>query len=226
MIIDCISDLHGYYPKLDGGDLLIIAGDITANDTYNQWIEFLRWITDLNYRKVIFIGGNHDNLLTSPEECANIFTADNAPWHESRVEYLCDRGCEFEGLKIWGSPWSVIFPGVHPKCSAFMSSETILRKKFIKIPEKLDILVTHTPPQGILDINTDGKHCGSYELRAAVYEKNPKYHIFGHIHESHGTCETIIDTRKKRDSIFTTYINCSLVNERYKPTFQPKRIII
>ncbi len=30
MIIDCISDLHGYYPKLEGGDLLIVAGDLTA----------------------------------------------------------------------------------------------------------------------------------------------------------------------------------------------------
>lgn len=33
MIIDCISDLHGYYPELGGGDLLIVAGDLTARDT-------------------------------------------------------------------------------------------------------------------------------------------------------------------------------------------------
>ena len=32
MIIDCISDLHGFFPKLEGGDLLIIAGDLTARD--------------------------------------------------------------------------------------------------------------------------------------------------------------------------------------------------
>jgi hypothetical protein len=34
MIIDCIADLHGHYPKLDGGDLLIICGDLTARDQF------------------------------------------------------------------------------------------------------------------------------------------------------------------------------------------------
>jgi Icc-related predicted phosphoesterase len=36
MIIDCISDLHGAQPKLEGGDLLIVAGDLTARDTEQQ----------------------------------------------------------------------------------------------------------------------------------------------------------------------------------------------
>ncbi len=44
MVIDCIADLHGYYPNLDGGDLLIVAGDLTANDKSHQYIEFYKWI--------------------------------------------------------------------------------------------------------------------------------------------------------------------------------------
>lgn len=40
MIIDCISDLHGYFPKLQGGDLLLIAGDLTARDEPYQFEEF------------------------------------------------------------------------------------------------------------------------------------------------------------------------------------------
>jgi len=34
MIIDCISDLHGYTPSLSGGDVIIVAGDLTAKDTF------------------------------------------------------------------------------------------------------------------------------------------------------------------------------------------------
>ena len=36
MIIDCIADLHGHYPKLEGGDLLIVAGDLTAEHKYEE----------------------------------------------------------------------------------------------------------------------------------------------------------------------------------------------
>ena len=43
MIIDCISDPHGFYPKLKGGDLLLIAGDLTANDTQKEFDKFFQW---------------------------------------------------------------------------------------------------------------------------------------------------------------------------------------
>lgn len=32
MIIDCVGCLHGNFPKLDVGDLLIFTGDLTAQD--------------------------------------------------------------------------------------------------------------------------------------------------------------------------------------------------
>jgi len=51
MIIDCISDLHGYYPELEGGDLLIIAGDLIGHfDRINQSV------TNCNRLEVYYIG--------------------------------------------------------------------------------------------------------------------------------------------------------------------------
>ena len=49
MIIDCISDLHGFYPKLEGSDLLIIAGDLTARDTKDEYIVFCQKIRHSGY---------------------------------------------------------------------------------------------------------------------------------------------------------------------------------
>lgn len=64
MKIDCVSDLHGYYPDLEGGDILIVAGDLTAHDTRNEVALFDNWICTQKYYAKIVVGGNHDNVLT------------------------------------------------------------------------------------------------------------------------------------------------------------------
>lgn len=44
MKIDCLSDMHGYFPILDGGDLLLLAGDYCYNNRYNHFLEFMDWL--------------------------------------------------------------------------------------------------------------------------------------------------------------------------------------
>src|ERR1044071_9160006 len=63
MIIDCISDLHGFKPSLQGGDLLIVAGDLTARDTMQEHVDFLWWLDEQPYEKKIYIAGNHDGCI-------------------------------------------------------------------------------------------------------------------------------------------------------------------
>ena len=64
MIIDITSDLHSNYPFLQGGgDLLIIAGDLTSSDREKEYDDFWRWASYQDYKKVIVIAGNHDNFL-------------------------------------------------------------------------------------------------------------------------------------------------------------------
>ena len=68
-----------------------------------------------------------------------------------------------------------------------MLPEEQLKWKFKAIPSNLDILITHTPPKGILD-PTD---YGSEALRKRLNDINPKIHIFGHNHGGYGYKETI-----------------------------------
>lgn len=234
MIIDCVADLHGHYPKLEGGDLLIVAGDLTAREGTSEQMEFLSWVQNQKYTSKVFIAGNHDNWLTGlSHDKFSLFG----------VTYLCDSGTEFtyyidglpdedekflpsgkRTLKIWGSPWTLTFPGINPNCTAFTGDEELLTEKFALIPGDIDILVTHGPPCMIMDEvkwydfdhNSHIENVGSKSLSKRVHGINPKLHIFGHIHERYGTFE----------GLMIKFINCSHVNERYEPVNKPIRIIL
>lgn len=213
MIIDCISDLHGHYPELEGGDLLIVAGDLTARDTHGEYLRFFHWLHNQKYKHYIFIAGNHDTLIEKDEVPVSGL---------GNTTYLCDSGTEFEGLKIWGSPWTKTFPRINPKCTAFtLKTEMDLALKFEKIPLDIDILITHSPPHTILDKTIRGQHVGSRYLRA-WFEcvERPKLHVYGHIHESYGTVEIF----SEYNDAMVKLVNASHVNERYEPVNKPIRI--
>ncbi|HET6226055.1 MAG TPA: metallophosphoesterase, partial [Bacteroidia bacterium] len=168
----------------------------------------LGWLNLQSYKKKIFIAGNHDNNADKKFE-----------WDES-ISYLCDSSTEFEGLKIYGSPWTKTFPRMNPKCKAFtVDTEEELEGKWAIIPEDIDILITHSPPYGILDKNSKQEHCGSESLFKELYRIKPKLHVFGHIHESYG----ILGNLPEHYSI-NQFVNASHVNERYQPVNSPVRI--
>ncbi len=220
MKIDCISDLHGFQPELSGGDLLIIAGDLTAGDKTIQYENFFSWLRQQDYKKKIFISGNHDNQSMSQFD-----------WYDA--VYLHNTGTEFEGLKIWGSPDSLWFKGINKHCTAFTGDEAYLESKYNEIPHNVDILITHTPPFGVLDLIRDrsckcGYYCkmpvGSKSLLARLESDiKPKLHVFGHIHENGGKTMTY-----KRpgcgDENNTICVNASIMNQDYEPLNKPIRI--
>jgi Icc-related predicted phosphoesterase len=234
MIIDCISDLHGHYPKLEGGDLLIVAGDLTARDTALDHMQFQVWLHDQKYKKKVIIAGNHDNRLQQIP-----FEGIQRQYREMGEDYLCDSGTEFHGtksngevctMKLWGTPWTAQFPGINPKCCAFTENygcdtDYWLEEHWNFIPDDIDILITHCPPYDILDETFDGKKVGSKTLLAKSLKVAPKLHVFGHIHEEGGK-QFIFKRLGHGDENNTIYVNASHVNERYKPVNKPVRILL
>jgi Icc-related predicted phosphoesterase len=196
MLIDCISDLHGSYPTLPGGDLLIIAGDLTAHDMPAEYRIFSDWANDQDYEKIIVIGGNHDGWLQRH------YTPRSREWCPF-IDYLCDSGETFQGIHIWGSPWTPTFGKWH-----FMKDRgPDIKAQWDLIPANTDILITHGPPMGILDLVCRGEEVGCADLWQAVNRINPKAHIFGHVHEGYGHSA----------GHATQFVNCSHMNERYQP---------
>jgi Icc-related predicted phosphoesterase len=223
MIIDCVSDMHGSFPELEGGDLLILAGDHTSNDTIPAWKAFYDWFRAQKYRKKIMIAGNHDNHLQYhisdemyDKEFKQFFDDE-----ERFYDYLCDSGTEFEGLKLWGSPWTRWFSGVNPSCKAFMIySNQDLKKKWSLIPDDTDILITHSPPEGILDRhNSYMRPLGCGWLKEKVAQVQPLLHVFGHIHEGYGRHEWSWEPGKT-----TQFVNAAHMTREYEPTNKPIRI--
>lgn len=243
MKIDCLGCAHGSYGqlKLEGGDLLIITGDLTKRDEPEEFANFVGWLQNQKYKKKIVIAGNHDNFIRDNPHWADLI--------DLGFKYLCDSGTEFEyeeeiqedhkfkgsisykvkkKLKIWGSPWSLTFPNINPHCAAFTGDEDNLKEQYAKIPGDIDILITHSPPWGILDqIDTfsEGervdKHVGSISLRNMVLDRKRlpklKHHFFSHIHEKGGNM---------LDTTLTKFYNCSIMNENYRPVNKPFNIEI
>jgi len=239
LAITAISDLHGHHPRdLLGGDLLIICGDITASDKLVQWHKFYEWLRNQQYRKKVLIGGNHDRFLSQfassqeTRELFEMFGNDPDLQPDDDFEYLLDSGCEFEGLKIWGSPWSLSFEGINPHCRAFTGTDGDLRGKFDLIPDDVDILISLAPPFGTLDVNKWGGRCGSKALADRILDlKKLRLHFFGHIHESYGSCHAYYSTPDARNlDEFTPgghlSVNCSIMNANYSPVNGPFNIEI
>lgn len=213
MRVCCISDIHGNLIKdIPECDLLLIAGDLCP--VYNHQIDyqegwlrydFKYWLQKLPAKQIIFIAGNHDYVLQKRQwEMYKIFK-ENFPAH---ITYLFDESVEYEGLKIYGTPWQPYFYDW-----AFNLYEPELQEKFKNIPEGTNLLLCHGPPYGILDGAWDGrgKHAGSISLKERIMQVNPSHVIFGHIHESYGEV--------KQHGIH--FINCSVLDREYEYTNPP-----
>ena len=209
MLIDCISDLHGSYPALDGGRPAHCGGGFDGEGLFRRVNSICGLVGETGLQE-------EDCSSRQPQQPTSRKEDDFNP-----AEYLCDSGTEFEGLTIWGSPWTRYLEGINPSCCAFTkNTEEELAEKWRLIPSGIDILVTHSPPAGILDQTERKYRVGSTALREQLLRIKPRLHVFGHIHEAHGQDRE--EWGNKDGS--TTYVNAAHMNQDYKPVNKPIRI--
>jgi calcineurin-like phosphoesterase family protein len=187
----CISDTHNTRPPVPDGDVLLHAGDLTIGGTFAELRAQLDWLRHLPHRHKVVVAGNHDLLLDAafvarhPEKISSGegegASRDDLPWGDDII-YLDNSAAtlRFPGgrrsLSVYGSPWTPQFGNwafQHPPVREVWEGS---------VPPGTDILLTHGPPRGHLDL--EGKGCP--QLLREIWRARPRLVVFGHIHGGYG----------------------------------------
>jgi Icc-related predicted phosphoesterase len=188
MRIVAISDLHGWLPPdVPDCDLLVIAGDVCPDfrgagsrvwlrrmaERQADWLgaKLVPWLEQAPAREVVMCWGNHDDVGEVP-----------ALVPPMPAYLLTDEARDVQGLRVYGTPWTHFAP----ECWAFDLSLAGLAASTERIPDDVDLLVTHGPAYGVLDRVVDGRRAGSRALGDTIARVRPRAHVFGHIHEARG----------------------------------------
>lgn len=187
MKILAVSDVESpyyyeYYTpgKLDEFDLIIACGDLKR--------EYLEFLITLAHCPVLYVHGNHDDVLDKdpPGGCICI---------EDRI-YVCN------GVRILGLGGSYRYRNGNHMFTERQMARRVRRLWFqLRKYKGFDILVTHAPARHLGDMDSLS-HRG-FECFVKLLDKyRPRYFIHGHIHMNYGAD---IPRRTQREG--TTIIN-------------------
>jgi Icc-related predicted phosphoesterase len=209
-----LSDTHGLKFKEDrkpheSADVAIHCGDLTGDSKLHDFKQAIELLKEIEAPLKIVIAGNHDFSLDdsafeqkiteasrlAQEDLEDSIKAEYGDYGDARrlLHEARDQGIVFleEGsyqftldnsalLKVYASPytpttsnssdWGFQYGGAHE----------------FTIEKGTDIVVTHGPPHGIMDMTTERQRVGCPQLFAAVAKAQPKLHCFGHVHNSWG----------------------------------------
>jgi len=205
MQLTIISDTHSQEDQLGclSGDVLIHCGDMfnMFMDDSEDVERMDKWFGKQNFDLILCVGGNHDYELQK-----RVGYVDQ-PFRNA--VYLEGRSYEFGGFKFFGAPW---VPDLYGQ--AFYTGDTEIVEKWADIPHDVDVLITHTPAHGVLDVSSSGLVLGCKHLRKVIDRVKPGVHCFGHVHDSSGIYE----------GETTTFVNAALAGSGHKLVRQPYHI--
>ncbi|KAI8938114.1 hypothetical protein NX059_005781 [Plenodomus lindquistii] len=211
-----MSDTHGANlpSTLPACDVLLHCGDITEDGSPESIIKALEDMGKVPAELKLVIAGNHEISLDETyyleeggkEEDVNVaksLVTDHptslaskggiAFLMEGTPKFLLASGASFS---IYASPYTPAYgasgfqyptnedrynpPTISPPWAQNVGTETS------RIPEGVDIVMTHGPPKYILDSTEDGRSAGCEHLRRAIERVKPQMVCFGHIHGGYG----------------------------------------
>lgn len=153
--------------RSDEADVLIGAGDFA---TCRRKIHITLEILSAVEKPAVLVAGNAESAEELREAAAG--------WKSAVV--LHGEQTEIEGVVFFG------LGGAVPKTPFGEWSWDFSEEEATGLLQECPpgaVLVTHSPPYGVVDTNRDGVHLGSRAVRAAIERTGPQLVVCGHIHD-------------------------------------------
>lgn len=192
-----ITDSHGFHSQYkvpEGIDVVCFTGDESNSRSpfmnHHEFIEFVEWYAEVDIHHKLYIPGNHSTFVYHNERQAKDMLKDNSITWLHKTEIVID------GIKFYGDGTSPTFGNW-----VYMCKRETINRHWEMIPNDVEVLLTHSPPKGILDLSEDRQYklercgCGALNKRIKVLDEL-KVHLFGHIHNNKDIINTGILVRE------------------------------
>eukprot|EP00929_Paragymnodinium_shiwhaense_P082480 TRINITY_DN43472_c0_g1_i1.p1 TRINITY_DN43472_c0_g1~~TRINITY_DN43472_c0_g1_i1.p1 ORF type:complete len:273 (-),score=34.01 TRINITY_DN43472_c0_g1_i1:306-1124(-) len=222
-----VSDTHSQHwgmGTIPDGDVLLHAGDLSIYASEEEIRDFNTWLGSLPHKHKIVIAGNHDFLFDDkwcdvPSNGAFWATGAGTPMPDkagrerlrkllTNCTLINDQTVKIDGITIYGTS---VQPPLIGHEWAFCEDDQGCTAAYRRIPEGVDVLLTHCPPFGHGDRTFNGQRLGSRPLLEACRRLKPQFHVFGHVHDGYGVTQ--------ENGI--TFINASTTTTLYHPWHAP-----
>ncbi|KAI9733586.1 MAG: hypothetical protein M1834_003188 [Cirrosporium novae-zelandiae] len=206
---------HAYREPLPTSDVLLHAGDITIVGKAVEYRKVFNMLKDAPAELKIIIAGNHDITLDQDyyingggnqkhhgkdEDVVKIkelWCGAEAQKHgivymeEGVRSFRLKNGAKFT---VYASPyqpafmdWAFMYNKDQDRFNPSAPMASFKAPNPVPAHPEIDIMLTHGPPYGYLDITKfGGMHVGCPHLLRATRRCRPRLHCFGHIHEGWG----------------------------------------
>ncbi|KAE8444920.1 hypothetical protein EG329_014047 [Mollisiaceae sp. DMI_Dod_QoI] len=255
-------------------DVVLHCGDLTSIGGSSSYKGVLRMLGAIDAELKLVIAGNHDLDLDKQYFESHLDEDDDPEQHEKAVEIMTGplakaAGVTYleEGLNTFtlknGAKFTIYTSPYQPEfCDwAFpyyrnedrfnpiqhvASDVKCITKNPVPDFPGIDIMMTHGPPEDILDWTYSGARVGCRALIHAVSRARPLLYCFGHIHEAHGaelvtwkddTTQPGKEAIERQDSMPNAYprptahpirfgketlmVNAAIMSLQYRPTNSP-----
>ncbi|KAF5568147.1 metallophosphoesterase domain-containing protein [Fusarium napiforme] len=208
-----LSDTHGLRFEDDKRllapvDLVIHCGDLTEDSKLKGFRETIQLLKEIDSPNKIVIAGNHDFSLDDGVFKDKIVEASRVAQEDLELNIKDEYGDYGEAkrllieaghgiifldegtheIRLQNGAWIKFYASPYTPATAGSTDWGFQYNGAheFAIPKGVDIVVTHGPPHGIMDMTPERQRIGCPQLFSAIAKSQPRIHCFGHVHGSWG----------------------------------------